>query len=76
MSDYVRMMQLQPWYHETRPRCMAPTYGGTETCTFSATYETCLSGKDIYFCKMHKQMADFPMTLIVPDKADIRELDR
>jgi hypothetical protein len=34
---------------------------------------TILSGKVIYFCKLHKDMADFKMTLIAEEKLDIRD---
>lgn len=73
MSGYIRRAKQQPWYHKPKPRCMAKTWDETEQCTFSATYVTVLSGVVTYLCKLHKDMADFPMTQIAEDKIDIRE---
>jgi hypothetical protein len=74
MGSYIRRAALQPWYHKPKPRCVARTWKDTEQCTNSASYVTILSGQVIYFCKLHRDMADFKMTLIADEKIDIREL--
>lgn len=68
----VRTGTLEPWYHEPRPRCMAEIKVTKEQCTFSAKYEDA-QGRQIYLCKTHADMADFPMRLIRPRSVTVRE---
>lgn len=66
-----RIGKLQPWYHQPRPRCMAETKWSQEQCIFSARY-VASDGREIYLCKTHADMVDFPVKLIRPSRLQIR----
>lgn len=69
-SSLNRVAKQQPWYHEPLPRCITTTLAKNQ-CIFSARF----MAKDnplIVLCKMHADMADFPVKQIPPNRINLR----
>lgn len=73
MASY-RNQKLQPWYHQTRERCDATTKYNDEQCVNSAKYAGTGINSRVRLCKIHADMADFPVKLIVEKRIDLRAI--
>ena len=66
-----RNQKLQPWYHKTREQCDATTMA-KEQCVNSAKYAGTGANARVRLCKVHADMADFPVKLIMEKRVQIR----
>jgi hypothetical protein len=70
-----REAKQMPWYHVPLPRCEASRKLDGVQCIFSARYEGRPhngNGNPVELCKMHADMADFPVRLIRVKKITLR----
>lgn len=57
-----RVAKLVPWYHQAKDRCVTTVLAGHQ-CTNSASYEAVKNSR-VRLCKVHADMADFPVKRI------------